>query len=211
MSSFHKNTLYQNKAWAPEKAKAEIENGLKLLESIDEKIIAFAGSARVKQGDAMYEHCKTVAFELGKKGYAIASGGGPGVMHAANFGATLAKARSIGLKAELLTKEKITDDIYTNTLNFHYFFARRFIMLVKTEAMIFYPGGLGTCNELLENMMLMQNDIVDKIPLYCVNKSYWHGLFNWFEEKSVGQNYLEKADLKLVKLVDTPKELISRF
>ncbi len=169
MVEFHKNKLYQDD-WTVGKASGEIKEGLDLLRKVDSKIIVFQGSSKIKPGSKHYEHAKKLAFELGKKDYVIMTGGGPGVMHAANSGATEAKVRSIGCRAELLKRERVTDDIYTDTLDFHFFFARRFIMLIKTEAMIFYPGGFGTLNELLENAMLMQNEIVDCIPLICVGK-----------------------------------------
>lgn len=209
MIDFHKNKeYYQQQHWTVDKARQEIEQGLKLLDSINQPVILFAGSARVKEGNYFYDHCKQLSQTLGKEGYAIMSGGGPGIMHAANSGATEAKSVSIGLKASLLTKEKINDNIFTHTLDFHFFFARRFIMLLRSEALIFYPGGYGTLNELLENAMLMQNNIVDNVPLICVGKKYWQGLFDWLKQNTLEYDFISKGDLKLLYIVDTVEEAI---
>ncbi|MBI3033510.1 LOG family protein [Candidatus Woesearchaeota archaeon] len=130
-------------------------------------------------------------------------------MHAANTGATEAKTISIGLKASLLTKEKITDKIFTHEMDFHFFFARRFTMLLRSEALIFYPGGYGTLNELLENAMLMQNNIVDNVPLICVGKKYWQGLFDWLKQNTLEYDFINDADLKLLYIVDSVEEVLA--
>jgi uncharacterized protein (TIGR00730 family) len=209
MSKFHKNAIYHHDGiWAAERAKKELEEGLELLGDIKEDIVAFAGSARVNAQNNYYQHCKDIAQTLGKDGYALLSGGGPGIMHAVNSGAKEAGARSIGLKSDLLTKEQITEDIYTNQLSMHYFFTRRFIMLIKTNTYIYYPGGLGTLNELLENMMLMQNDIVDTIPMVCVGVEYWTGLFDWMKANPIADSYMNKFDLDLVQILDSKEEII---
>lgn len=209
MSIFHKNTIYHSEdAWAAEQAKSEIEQGLQLLSGITEDIVAFSGSARVTKDDYFYQHCQDVARTLGKKGYALLSGGGPGIMTAVNTGATQVGARSIGLKSELLTKEQVAANIYTDKLSHHYFFTRRFIMLIKTNVYIYYPGGLGTLNELLENMMLMQNGIVDTIPMICVGRKYWAGLFDWMKVNPVAHTYMDNLDLNLVQLMDDKDEIV---
>lgn len=211
MSVLHKNKeYYGNTEWTTEKVRQEINDGLALLEKIDKKMVTFFGSHRISKDSEYYLHCKSVAFELGKKGYAIVSGGGPGIMHAANSGATESKAPSIGLKAELLTGEKVTDPIFTNELSFHFLFVRRFIMSIKGEALIFYPGGFGTLNELFEYAVLMQTGIVDTVPIICVNKKYWEGLFDWLENNPMKEDFFIHGikDLKLLYFVDDIKEII---
>jgi len=207
MVEFHKNKIYHGE-WTVRKASSEIKTGLDLLRKINSRIVVFHGSARVKPGSRYYKHAKELAFELGNKGYTIMTGGGPGIMHAANSGATAARTKSIGCKAELLTKERVKDKIYTDTLDFHFFFARRFVMMIKTEAIIFYPGGYGTLNELLENAMLMQNKIVDRIPLICVGKKYWSGLFKWLKSRTLENKYICNIDFSLIHLMDRIPEII---
>lgn len=210
MSRLHKNKEYLNTSWTIEKVDEEINSGLQLLNQVSEDIVTFFGSHIVKPGSEYYEHCRKVAFELGKRGYAIMTGGGPGVMHAANTGARQAGAKSIGLRASLLKGEETSDDIYDHKLPFHFLFVRRFIMSIKSEALIFYPGGLGTLNELFEFSMLMQTDIVDKVPIICVNTSYWKDLFSWLKDKPLPMDFFiqGKQDLQLLNLVDDVQEII---
>jgi uncharacterized protein (TIGR00730 family) len=211
MSKLHKNKEYYSKtSWTVEKVREEIDAGLALLNKIDNKIIAFFGSHLVNQDNEYYRHCKKVAHELAQRDYAILSGGGPDIMHAANSGATDAKAPSIGLKAELLEGEKVTDPIFTDELSFHFLFARRFIMSIKSEALIFYPGGYGTLNELFEYAVLMQTGIVDTVPIICVNKEYWKGLFQWLENNTLKQGFFinNLEDLGLLHFVDDINEIM---
>ena len=211
MSRLHKNKqYYSNSKWAVDKAKEEIDCGLSLLNKINNKIITFFGSHKIKQNNEYYLHCKNTAFLLGKKGYAIISGGGPGIMHASNSGAIGAGTPSIGLKADLLIGEKVKDNIFTHEISFHFLFVRRFIMSIKSEALIFYPGGYGTLNELFEYAVLMQTGIVDKVPIICVNKQYWKGLFEWLKNNPLKEDFLihDSDDIDLLHFVDTEKEIL---
>ena len=128
-------------------------------------------------------------LNLVKRGYAILSGGGPGIMHAANSGAMEAGAPSIGLRAELLEEQEVTDKIFTHKLSFHFLFTRRFIMSIKSEALVFYPGGYGTLNELFDYAVHMQTNIIDTVPIICVNKKYWQGLFDWLKENPLKKDF----------------------
>ncbi len=208
MTRLHKNKqYYEDKRWTNEKVKQEIDNGLELLENIDKKIITFFGSHKVTKKSQYYKHAEATASQLGKRGYAVLSGGGPGIMHAANSGATKAKAPSLGLRAELLTKERVTDSIFTHDFSFHFLFVRRFIMSIKSEALIFYPGGYGTLNELFEYLVLMQTGILDKVPIICINKKYWSGLINWLRKNPLKKDFLihDLKDLKLLYFADNIK------
>lgn len=164
---------FSNTDWTITRIKQEIENGYELLDNINKECVLFAGSRAFTSKNKYYKHCEKLAYALGKIEYAIISGGGPGIMKAANEGATRANAISIGLKAELLPQEHIKDDIYTHELSFHFFFIRRFIMQLKSIGLIFYPGGFGTLTEFFENTFLMQDEIIDKFPLILVGKEYW--------------------------------------
>ncbi|HLD15714.1 MAG TPA: TIGR00730 family Rossman fold protein [Candidatus Nanoarchaeia archaeon] len=210
-SRLHKNIQYYAKAdWTVEKVREEINKGLELLSRVDKKIITFFGSHRVPQNNEYYNHCKNLAFELGKKKYAILSGGGPGIMHAANSGAMESKVPSIGLRTELLKGERVTDPIFTEDLDFHFLFVRRFIMSIKSEALIFYPGGYGTLNELFEYLVLMQTGIVDKVPIICINRRYWKGLFEWLTNNPLKKDFFIHAerDLDLIHFADNVDEII---
>ncbi|MBI4121797.1 MAG: TIGR00730 family Rossman fold protein [Parcubacteria group bacterium] len=211
MSRLHKNKeYYANVERTVDKVREEINNGLALLNKIDKPIVTFFGSHRVAPDSKYYQHAKQTACELGKNGYAILSGGGPGIMHASNAGATDAQAPSLGLKAELLTKERITDPIFTHELSFHFIFARRFIMSIKSEALIFYPGGYGTLNELFEYAVLMQIGIVDTVPIICVNKPFWSGLFDWLKENPLKEDFFinDIRDLKLLHFAEDSGDIL---
>ena len=211
MSRLHKNKQYYvDTDWTVKKAKKEINDGLKILKKIDNKIVTFFGSHKVNKKNKYYQHCKKLAYELGKRNYAIVSGGGPGIMHAANSGATKAGVPSIGFQAELLTKEKIKESIFTDKLSFHFFFVRRFIMSIKSDALIFYPGGYGSLDELFEYANLMQNNIVDRVPIICVNKKYWKGLFDWLKNNPLKEDFLagKMKDIDLLHFVDDIDEII---
>ena len=140
MSRLHKNKQYLNANWTVEKVQDEINQGLTLLNKIDNKIITFFGSHRVSLNSPHYQHCMNVAYHLGKRAYAIISGGGPGIMHAANSGATKANVPSLGLRADLLKGEEVTDHIFTEKLSFHFLFARRFIMSIKNTGRVYSIG-----------------------------------------------------------------------
>ena len=211
MNKLHKNKqYYEDKDWTNEKIRQEIDNGLELLSNVNKKIVTFFGSHMIKKNHEYYKHAENLAFELGKRGYAIVTGGGPGIMQAANSGATRAKTTSIGLRAELLTDEFVKEPILTHDLSFHFLFVRRFIMHIKSEAVIFYPGGYGTLNEIFEHLVLMQTGILDKIPIICVNKKYWRDLFNWLKKNPLKQGFLKynKKDIELLHFADNFEEII---
>src|SRR3989338_11566017 len=209
MTRLHINRQYLNTDWTVETVKDEINRGLNLLNKIDNRIITFFGSHRVQKSNKHYQDCEKIAFELGKRGYAILSGGGPGIMHAANSGATRAKAPSIGLTAELLTGEVVKDKIHSEKISFKFLFARRFIMSIKSEALIFYPGGYGTLNELFEYATLMQTGIVDTVPIICVNKEYWLGLFDWLKNNPLKEDFLinDIRDINLLHFAENFEEI----
>ncbi len=206
----HKNKEYfANSEWTVKQATEEIEAGLALLEKIDKPIVGFFGSRRLEAGNKYYDHARETAFQLGKNGYAVMTGGEPGIMKAANTGAMQANAPSIALQAKLLTEEKITDKIFTNKLEFHFFFVRRFILSIKSDALIFYPGRWGTINELFEYAMLIHNNIVDRVPLICVDKKYWQGLFEWMENNPAKEDFpFNYTDRNLMQYANTVDEVL---
>jgi len=209
MEVFNKNKQYfKNSDWTVKSVQDEINLGLNLLNKVDKKIITFFGSHRVKPSSKYYKDCMGFAQELGKKDYAVLSGGGPGIMHAANNGATKAGTISIGMKAKLLTKEKVIDPIYTDKLDFNFLFVRRFIMSIKSNALVFFPGGYGTLNELFEYAVLMQTGIVDKVPMICINKKFWKGLFSWLRDNPLKNDFFinDVHDLNILSFVDDVSE-----
>lgn len=187
----------------------EVAMGLRILDGVDRKIISVFGSHATSQNDKYYKHCKETSYKLGLKKYAILTGGGPGIMQAANSGAKDAKTVSIGFKAGLLKKEQsVNNDIFTHQMSFKFLFARRFSLAIKSQALIFYPGGYGTLNELFEYVTLIQTHMVDPVPVICVNKKYWEGLFKWLKTHTLKHGYIEARHLKGIYFAETPQEVI---
>jgi len=188
----------------------EVKRGFDVLNQIPNEIVTFFGSAQIEESEEFYQHCENTAFELGKKGYAIVTGGGPGIMRAANSGASRAEAPSIGIRAGLIDGQQVTENIYSHKLEMEFVFLRRFVMYAKSRAWIFYPGGIGTLDELSECMQLRYTGIRNQKPIICVNEEYWEGLFIWLREKAYKNNFLMhgESDLKLVQFAESSEDVI---
>ncbi len=188
----------------------EVSQGLNLLNDIRQPIITFFGSHKTEEGTYYYEHAYDTAFRLGKLGYAILTGGGPGIMAAANKGGVDASVPSIGFKAGLIKNEETDPDNLTDSYAFSFLFTRRFFLGLKSEALVIYPGAFGTFNEMFEYLTLIQTGLVDRVPVVCVGKEFWHGLFDWFRNSPMKEGYFvdNKDDLGLIKIVDTVEEVL---
>jgi hypothetical protein len=187
----------------------EVKTGLKILNSVDKKIISVFGTHNLEPKHPYYKNCEETCYRLGTKGYAIMSGGGPGIMEASNTGATRANTTSIGFKAGLLKKEQlINKKIFTHQASFKYLFARRFCLAIKSSALIFYPGGYGTLNEFYEYVTLIQTGMVDPVPVICVNKNYWNGMFKWLHEKALKENFIQERHLEGIYFAETPQDVV---
>lgn len=204
------NEGYLKTKYTVDRVKKEINAGIELLNGIKQPIVSFFGSHKTKNNSPYYKQTKEVAFMLGKCGYAIVTGGGPGIMKAANEGATKAKAPSIGIKASLIKGETNNDPVFTDQISYHFLFVRRFILSIKSDALIFFPGGYGTLNELFEYIVLIQLDFIDQVPIILVGKEYWKGLFKWLEEQPGRKDYFIKQDrdLGLLEFCDTTEEIV---
>ena len=187
----------------------EVAEGLRILDGVNRKIISIFGSHATSKNDKHYKHCEATAYKLGLKKYAVLTGGGPGIMQAANTGAMNAKTISIGFKAGLLKKEQsVSNDIFTHQMSFKFLFARRFSLAIKSNALIFYPGGYGTLNELFEYVTLIQTHMVDPVPVICVNKKYWDGLFKWLKSQTLKHGFIQAKNLKGIHFAETPEEVV---
>ena len=187
----------------------EIKEGLKILSKIKNKIVTVFGSHSMTRNNSYYKDCEKVAYQLGKRGYAIITGGGPGIMEAANSGAIKAGTESIGFKAKLLQAEQSVDGkLFTHQYSYKYLFARRFNLAIESEALIFYPGGYGTLNELFEYITLIQTHMVDAVPIICVGRKYWAGLFKWMADESVKEGVLGKKDLEIINFADNIDQIL---
>ncbi|MGV8086858.1 MAG: TIGR00730 family Rossman fold protein [Candidatus Woesearchaeota archaeon] len=210
MTPIPKNRQYfRNIVKTVDEVDKEIVTALRTLDSVNRKIISIFGSHVPDKKNKYYKHCEESAYKLGLKKYAILSGGGPGIMQAANTGAMNAKTTSIGFKAGLLKKEQlVNDNIFTHQISFKFLFARRFSLSISSHALVFYPGGYGTLNELFEYVTLIQTGMADPVPVICVNKKYWNGLFKWLNDYALKEKYIKKEHLKRIIFVETPDELV---
>lgn len=206
--AFDKNIVYLKKEWTTEQSRDEIAQGLDLLEKIKKPIIAFYGSSHAPLNDPFFIKAESLAKKLGEAGFAIITGGDAGITEAARRGTVAAGTDCIGLAVEGHSTQKLDEKKFTHILKFKFYFAKRFIALIKSRALLYFPGGLGTMNELMENMMLIQNGAVDPVPLVCVGKEFWSHLFDWLDDETLKGNYLKRGDLDQVKMLDDEDAII---
>ena len=164
--------------------------------------VTFFGSARTKEGDYYYEKARNLAGRIVRDlRYSVVSGGGPGIMKAANRGAFEAGGNSVGLTIHL-PKEQETNEYLTDHLNFHYFFSRKVCLSFSAEAYIFFPGGFGTLDEFLEITTLIQTSKIPKAPIILVGESYWRSLEQFFNEVLIKNNLIDEKDKSLYTITD---------
>jgi uncharacterized protein (TIGR00730 family) len=148
-----------------------------------------------------------IARGLAKHNLAVITGGGPGIMEAANKGAAEGKANSVGLNIELPSEQR--GNRYANVpIHFHYFFSRKVCFVKYSVAFIFMPGGFGTLDEFFEVVTLVQTQRIPRYPLILFGREYWSGLFRWLKREPEGRGYIGPDDLKLATLVDEPAEAV---
>ena len=192
--------------WRIFRIMAEFVEGFETLSRIPPAIAVF-GSARVLPGTEPYQKAETIAALLGRNGYSVITGGGPGVMEAANKGATEVGATSVGLNIELPLEQK--PNIYANKLvNFRYFFVRKVMFVKYSVAFVIMPGGFGTLDELFEAITLIQTRKIKPFPVILVGKDYWQGLLDWIRNSLLGEKMIAAEDLEMLKVVDTPEEVL---
>src|SRR5215475_5776522 len=185
---------------------AEFVEGFEMLAKIPPAVAIF-GSARSLPGSIAYERAHAIASLLGKNGYSVITGGGPGVMEAANRGATEGGASSVGLNIELPLEQK--PNIFANKLlNFRYFFVRKVMFVKYSIAFVILPGGFGTLDELFEAITLIQTRKIKPFPVILVGKEYWKGLLDWIGESLLREKMIAVEDLDILKTADTAEEVL---
>lgn len=169
--------------------------------------VSIFGSARIKSDSPYYALAETIARKLSDGGFAVISGGGPGVMEAANKGAFHGKSPSIGLNIQLPHEQhaNLYQDI---SQTFRHFFARKVMFVKHSNAYVILPGGFGTMDELMEVLTLVQTGKIRRIPIILVGASFWRGLLDWLRERFVGEGMIDAADLDLVEVIDDPERVV---
>ncbi|MCM8804639.1 MAG: TIGR00730 family Rossman fold protein [Candidatus Omnitrophica bacterium] len=198
---------YEQESWRIFRIMAEFVEGFETLEKV-EKAITIWGSARVKPSDEWYKKAVSTAKILAEKGYAIITGGGPGIMEAANKGAKIAGGESIGLNIELPEEQKPNPYIKT-LISFRYFFTRKVMFVKYTKGFIIFPGGFGTLDEFTEAINLIQTKRVHKFPVVLMDEKYWKDFILWMENFLYKRGYIDKEDLNIFKVVNEPDEAVN--
>jgi uncharacterized protein (TIGR00730 family) len=184
----------------------ELRNGFQALGEIG-KAVSIFGSARTPREDPRYEHARRLARRLGEEGFAIITGGGPGIMEAANKGAREAGVPSVGLGIEL-PHEQGMNEYVDLALNFHYFFTRKVMFVRYASGFVVFPGGFGTMDELFEAATLRQTEKIRYFPIVLVGSDYWSGLVAWLRESMLGDRYVSPEDLDAIAVCDDLERVI---
>jgi hypothetical protein len=197
---------YASDSWRIFRIMAEFVEGFESLANIGPAVTVF-GSARTRPGEPFYQAAEATGRLLAKANYAVITGGGPGIMEAANKGAFEAGGMSVGCNITL-PHEQDANKYQQITLDFHYFYARKVMFVKYASAFICFPGGFGTLDEFFETITLMQTMKIQAMPIILFGKSYWNGLVEWMKATLLPA-MLDREDLDLFRIVDTPEAAVA--
>ena len=197
----------KEESWRVFRIMAEFVDSFETLSRISPAVTIF-GSARMRRQDPRYKVAVALGRELARNGLAVITGGGPGIMEAANKGAAQAGGKSVGLNIELPHEQ--SGNRYANVpIHFHYFFARKVCFAKYSAAFIFMPGGFGTLDEFAEIVTLVQTERIPRFPLILFGKKFWSGLVQWMQGQMRDRNsFIGPDDLKLFTITDDPQEAV---
>ncbi|MGA1976446.1 MAG: TIGR00730 family Rossman fold protein [Bacteroidales bacterium] len=203
------NEIHTTDSWRVFKIISELVEGFEKLSRIGPCVSIF-GSARTHHNDKYYRIAEDIAYKLVQKGYGIITGGGPGIMEAANKGASLGKGKSVGINIDLPFEQKPNPYIDADKLiTFDHFFVRKVMFMKYAQGFIVLPGGFGTFDELFEAITLIQTKKTGKFPIILVGKKYWTGLLNWIKDEMLEEEHnISPQDLEIFSVVDTSDEAV---
>jgi len=201
----HYHTAHES--WHAFEIMSEFVSATEGLKEITPAVSIF-GSARTKPNDAYYRLTEELARLLSDAGFSVISGGGPGIMEAANKGAYPGKSPSIGLNIEL-PHEQISNAFQDISQNFKHFFMRKVMFVKYASAYVVMPGGFGTLDELMEALTLIQTGKSRRIPIILVGSDFWNGMLEWFRTTLVNTGMISKDDLQLIKVIDQPSAIVA--
>ena len=193
-------------AWRVFRIMGEFVEGFEALSRVGPAISVF-GSARVLPTDPVYQSCRETARLLGEAGFSVITGGGPGIMEAANRGAQEAGARSIGCNIELPFEQGMNPFVEMG-IEFRYFFVRKTMFVKYARGFVIFPGGFGTMDELFESLTLIQTGKVRNFPVVVFGTEYWSGLMEWLNTVMGAQGKISPEDMELIHLTDDPEEVV---
>lgn len=199
---------FDKDVWSIFKIMGEFVEGYDKLLRIGPCVSVF-GSSRLKEGDPYYEMAVDVARKLTEVGFGVITGGGPGIMEAANKGARQGNGKSVGLTIELPFEEDANPYIDKQYLiEFNYFFARKVMFVKYAQGFIVFPGGFGTLDELFEALTLIQTRKINPFPIVLVGKEFWGGLIAWIRDSMIEKGTISPNDMNLFHLTDDPREAV---
>ncbi len=198
--------LAKEESWRMFRIIGELVEGFDKLSGIEPAVTIY-GSARITASDELYAQTEEIARRLGELGFSIITGGGPGVMEAANKGALKAGVKSVGLNIEL-PEEQVNNAYTTKSITFSHFFARKVMLVKYATAFIIMPGGLGTLDELTEILTLIQTHKIKPFPVVLFNSEYWEGFLEWLRSVVLARDFISEEDLNLLRVCDEPDALI---
>ena len=205
------NNVKANDSWALFKIMSEFVHGYENMSRIGPCISIF-GSARTAPEDPYYRLTTEIAESVVKSGLGIITGGGPGIMEAANLGAKNAGGISVGLNINLPCEQKANPYIDEDkVMNFEYFFVRKVIFMKYSQGFVVMPGGFGTLDELFEALTLIQTEKIKKFPIILVGKKFWGGLMDWINTFLLEEHKIDPDDLDLIRVVETKEEVLEHL
>ncbi len=207
-NSFCNHDFIPADSWRILRIMSEFVESFDTMSQIPERLVAVFGSARTQEESVEYEEARKLGRLLVGNGYGVITGGGPGAMAAASQGAFEGEGRSVGLNIEL-PMEQHPNQYQTTSLFFHYFFVRKVCFLKYSTAIIVFPGGFGTLDELCEVLTMIQTNKINRIPIILVDKGFWTGLVNWFKNTLVKTKVISPEDMDLFHLVDSAEDAVS--
>jgi uncharacterized protein (TIGR00730 family) len=188
-----------------DRIRAEVDRGFDAMRDVEDGVSVF-GSARIGEGQAWYELCRETAACLAGHGFAVITGGGPGLMEAANRGAAEAGGLSVGLNIELPMEQE--PNPYANrAIQFHYFFARKLMFVRYARAFVIFPGGFGTLDELFESLTLIQTHRIKHFPAILVGSEFWAPMLSWIDDSLEDHGLISPGDKELLLVADRPEEV----
>jgi len=202
----HSDELMKRESWRMFQIMSEFVEGFEALAQIKPSVSIF-GSARTSPDDPYYKLAEDIARLLSDSGFAVVSGGGPGIMEAANKGAFVGKSPSVGLNIKLPMEQK-GNPYQDISLSFKHFFARKVMFVKYASAYVVLPGGFGTLDEFAEILTLVQTGKSRRIPIILVGSDFWKGLLDWFREMLVVEGTISASDMDLMMVIDEPQAVV---
>ncbi len=200
------NDLAKEESWRMFRIIGELVEGFERLSDIEPAVTIY-GSAQLAASDKLYSETEEIARRLGEMGFSIITGGGPGVMEAANKGAYEAGVTSVGLNIEL-PEQQVCNTYATRSITFNHFFVRKVMLVKYAVAFVIMPGGLGTLDELTEVLTLIQTHKIKPFPVVLFNSEYWRGFIDWLRNFVLARKFISEEDLNLLMVCDRPDEVI---